>query len=447
MKTLVSCTLLVVLVLCLIPSTHAQDPDPDVVEWLNTHAIPLATTEPGNGYEDLMPLKDLIGDARIVGLGEATHGTHEFFTMKHRMVEFLVQEMGFTIFAMESNYPETELLNRYVHTGEGNPAKLMQDMYWVWQTEEVLDLVDWMRAYNQTVDEAHQVSFVGIDGRYPILASQNVMAYLHDVDPEAAERAAEHYTCLETYALGTNEGITAYGELPNSETQGCGDSVRAVYDDMAISENRYTAASSTDAYTIALHNALTVVQSEEIAGKRIMNSGQHPRDRFMADNVTWMLDYYGTGTKMIIWAHNSHITAPIDTNLGGYLDQNYGDEYLTFGTEFDHGSFTASAYLTPDNPYGEFTTFELEPASEDFYSYYLRSANIPQFILDMRDLDLNETGTRWLRNTSYVHWIGFAYNPEAPEQFYAPASLTTMYDFLIFIEESTPSMLLPRESE
>ena len=95
---------------------------PEVSAWLRENAIPFDTTDPNSDFEDLMPLKPLIGDARIVALGEATHGTHEFFEMKHRMLRFLVEEMGFNIFAMEASWAETNLINDYVRTGQGDPA-------------------------------------------------------------------------------------------------------------------------------------------------------------------------------------------------------------------------------------------------------------------------------------------------------------------------------------
>jgi erythromycin esterase-like protein len=96
------------------------------IQWLKANAIPFDTTEPNSSFEDLMPLKKIIGDARIVALGEATHGTHEFFQMKHRMLEFLVEEMGFNTFAMEDAWPEANLINDYVHTGKGEPAEILR---------------------------------------------------------------------------------------------------------------------------------------------------------------------------------------------------------------------------------------------------------------------------------------------------------------------------------
>src|SRR6185312_15568712 len=131
------------------PST--TKPAPAAVTWLRKQAIPIATAEAGNGFDDLQRLKKVVGNARIVALGEGTHGTHEFFQMKHRLVEFLASEMGFTLFAIEANLPEAARVNDYILNGRGDPREALKGLYfWTWNTQEVLDMIEWMRAFNQS---------------------------------------------------------------------------------------------------------------------------------------------------------------------------------------------------------------------------------------------------------------------------------------------------------
>ncbi len=142
--------------------------DPETVKRvaaeLRQRAVPLTTAEAGNPYQDLAAFGKAIGDARVVALGEATHGTREIFQMKHRLLEYLVKEKGFTVFAIEANWPESMAVDRYIKTGEGDPRKALADMYfWTWQTEEVLAMVEWMRAYNQAAGSRPQVSFTSFD--------------------------------------------------------------------------------------------------------------------------------------------------------------------------------------------------------------------------------------------------------------------------------------------
>src|SRR5579864_4688137 len=139
---------LVVLAMVAIVSPRASAQQP--VDWIRKNAIPLQTVEAGNGFSDMQPLKKIVGEARIVALGEATHGTREFFQLKHRMIEFLASQMGFTIFSIEANMPEAYRLNDFLLNGKGDPRQLLKGMYfWTWDTQEVLDMILWMREFNR----------------------------------------------------------------------------------------------------------------------------------------------------------------------------------------------------------------------------------------------------------------------------------------------------------
>ena len=152
-----------------------------VAEWVRSTAIPLRTVEAGHGFADLQPLKPVVGNARIVSLGEATHGTREFFQLKHRLLEFLATEMGFTIFSIEANLPEAYRLNDYVLRGVGDPRQLLRGMYfWTWDTEEVLDMILWMRAFNAS--GRGRVQFTGFDMQTPTVAMEIVNAFVTRYD-------------------------------------------------------------------------------------------------------------------------------------------------------------------------------------------------------------------------------------------------------------------------
>ena len=133
----------------------------------------------------------MIGDARIVSLGEATHGTREFFQLKHRLLEYCVSELGFTIFGIEASYPECLRINDYVLHGTGNPADaLASQRFWTWDTEEVLALIEWMRIWNST--HTRKVKFYGFDMQFPTEAALRLLDYLKRVAPDlaAASRGA-----------------------------------------------------------------------------------------------------------------------------------------------------------------------------------------------------------------------------------------------------------------
>ena len=167
-------------------STENVSNDQPVVDWISAHAVRLRTPEAGNGFADMQPLKKMIGNARIVSLGEATHGTREFFQLKHRMLEFLATEMGFTIFSIEANMPEAYRLNDYVLNGNGDPAKLIKGMYfWTWDTQEVLDMVLWMREFNKS--GKGRVQFTGFDMQTPNVAADIVSDFVAKNDTAYAD--------------------------------------------------------------------------------------------------------------------------------------------------------------------------------------------------------------------------------------------------------------------
>jgi erythromycin esterase len=137
------------------------------VGWVRMNAVPLKTIEAGNGFADMEPLDKVVGDARFVALGEATHGTREFFQLKHRIVEYLATRKGFTIFSIEANMPEAYRLNKFVLAGEGDPKQLLKGMYfWTWNTEEVLDMILWMREFNKS--GKGRIEFTGFDMQTPL---------------------------------------------------------------------------------------------------------------------------------------------------------------------------------------------------------------------------------------------------------------------------------------
>ncbi len=136
---------------------QTTDPSAAQAAWVRAHALTVKTVQAGSGFDDLQKLAPSIGTARIVSLGEATHGTREIFQMKHRLVEFLASEQGFTIFAIEANMPEAYRVNDYVLHGTGDPKALLKGMYfWTWNTEEVLAMIEWMRQFNASGDRIYE---------------------------------------------------------------------------------------------------------------------------------------------------------------------------------------------------------------------------------------------------------------------------------------------------
>ena len=415
---------------------------PEVSSWLRKKAIPFDTTDLNSGFKDLMPLKELIGDARIVALGEATHGTHEFFQMKHRLLRFLVEEMGFNTFAIEANWPEANRVNNYVQTGQGDPEELLRGLYfWTWNTQEVLDMILWMRAHNKNPGNAPLVSFLGFDMQFYEIAMDNVIAYLEGVDADRAVQATELYQCLRQYAPRED----TYANLPFKSKAGCGRNLHTVYEWLSQHESDYEAQSSPETFAQALQNSRIVLQAE-----KYMSLGRNRsmvRDRFMAENITWLLDQAGPDTKIVLWAHNGHIatynSAPNKT-MGAYLRENYGEELVVFGFSFYEGSFNARPTSDRGEPLVAPTEFMVTVPPEDSYEIYFRSTELPRFFLDLRSHLSDRSSVDWVSTPHPFRSIGAVYNLSNPEEYFFPAILPDLFDVIIYFEDTSPSLLLHR---
>ena len=384
-------------------------PTPGHVNWVRQQAIPVSTVLAGNGLADLRPLENVIGDARIVSLGEATHGTKEFFQMKHRLLEFLVTEMGFTHFSIEANMPEAYKVNEYVLTGQGDPAEVVEGMgFWTWNTQEVLDMVLWMRAYNAS--GRGPVQFTGFDAQYATSALNNVQAFLAAADP----------AYLSTVTDALNRFRTA--ERTRRVTAADRAAAHGLFDHMSSRRSDYLASHSAEQVDWMIQNARIIVQVLELI------AGVTPRDKSMADNVGWILDHAPAGSKAVLWAHNGHV-AKKPGMMGTYLDERYGDEMYILGFSLGGGRFNARG------PLG-LTSYPAHPPVLGSLESLFQATGMPMFILDLRQ---NSGPAEWFREPRLVQNHGAV----AFHCAFSPGVAAEEYDGLIWIDPTTPSVMLP----
>jgi erythromycin esterase len=398
-------------------SATRQDISADVL-WLEANAIPFNTADPNSNLEDLMPLKKMIGNARIVALGEATHSTHEFFQMKYRMLEFLVQEMGFNTFAIEANWPEANLINTYLHTGLGDPAELLKNLsLGIWNTQEMLGMIQWMRAYNENPSNTKKISFFGFDMQGDQMARHNVAQYIQQVDSQAAQLIADDFSCI-----------------PQASAD-CQMKLQVVYDWLGQHQADYTAASSPEEFSQALQNARIVIQYGDYASK---NNNYNIRDRYMAENVTWVLDQAGSDAKIVLWAHNFHVGMSgeeISQTMGDYLRTQYGNQMVVFGFLFYQGSF--NAYWR-----SSLQTFQVDPPPTDSYESFFHEAGLPLFFLDLRSVKADSPAADWFLAPHPFRIIGTNYDPYSAQLYFETAVLAKVFDIVIYFQATSPALIL-----
>lgn len=408
----------------------------ETIAGLQNHAIPFTTTLPGSSFDDLLPLKQLIGDARIVALGEATHGTREFFLIKHRLLEFLVKEMDFNVFAIEASWAEANLINEYVHTGKGDPAQLLAGLhFWTWNTQEVLDMILWMRAHNQAPGGASPVSFRGFDMQYSRMAIDNVISYLHDVALEAEQKAKMLYAPFQQYA-DDQEG---YNELPLKTKSQCRSNLQCVYDLLLQHRTIYEGVSSSEMFAHALQSARIVLQAENF----FTSNEDWARDLYMDENVSWLLEQAGSKAKMVLWAHNAHISknSRSGESMGVHLHKRHIDAMVAFGFSFYQGSLNAISFQRASR--GMLISHEVPPPPEESYEHTWGVLGLPQFFLDLRNVRAGSTAADWLAGPRLCRSIGAAYEAAHPENYFEEINLSEEYDVVIHLQDTTPSMLLP----
>jgi erythromycin esterase len=380
----------------------------------------------------------MVGSARVVGLGEGTHGTREFFLLKHRLLEFLVSEMGFTHFAIEATWPESNDVNRYVLTGEGDPAKLLANLYfWTWNTQEVLDLIKWMRRWNETALADRRVQFVGFDMQFPGAAMDTVTEFVQRVDPTSLSYVGGRYACL---ALYRNHGrvfirsAAQYGALSAPQKDACKTGLHEVLAFIDDRQASFEAASSRAKYSNVRQSARLVQQFEEMASSS--STASLVRDKAMAENTQWLLDQAGPSARMVLWAHNYHVSN-LPTSMGGYLRRTWGASYVNLGFLFGSGSFNAYGVNAPLREWSSalVPAWSLEAA-------FLATAR-PIALFDARTVLTGGAPGEPLRGPIPMRSVGAFFDQTRESAYYGSTVLPGDFDLLLFVATTSASSLLP----
>ena len=410
----------------------------EVTSWFKSAAMPLDSTNPESGLDDLRQMESTIGNARIVAMGEATHGTREFFQLKHRMLEFLVEKKGFTVFGIEANWPESLAINDYVLNGTSDAVEALDGLYfWTWNTGEMLDMIQWMRKYNQDPKHANKVKFFGFDMQVAHVAVRNAERYLEKVDPGEAKVAS---TVLAPLSDANRERESANkSKYFWQKTAGM---IESFLGSLERRKKVYVEASSLEEWTLARHNLEIVRQAVEMHS--VDRSGNFsPRDQSMATNVEWILDQEGPESKIMLWAHNGHVsTAPLGEgeSMGMVLRKTYGARMVVCGFSFDQGSFQA---LQRGKGLRQFTVGPAIPGSLDAA---LAAAGIPLFAVDLRAAPSSGAVAEWLNTPQPMRSIGAIYSDSAPEAYFGLVSPHS-FDVILFVKYTTAAHENPKYSE
>jgi erythromycin esterase len=394
-----------------------NQPSKSELDWLKKAIVPLNTVDACDYDDDLMPLKQSFMDAKITALGEVTHGSSDIFKMKHRLIKFMREKCGYSIFSIESSMPESFLLDNYVLNGEGDLKILMQGLYdFPWNTKEVLNLIEWMRNHN--LKNKDKIHFTGFDMQ-TYGGPRKELNMVVDKFKDTMFKAKLDY--LDTLFSKFYKNLADTSEFKNR------DSILALVkkqtEDIKMEINKLNLKKKENDWLI--QNLNIIIQTI---------SKKHPadRDKSMAENVEWIYNQNKL-EKMILWAHNGHIQKK-GTNwpsMGEYLKREFNRDYLTVGFTFHKGKYSAWA----KQGLGTYIAQESFPGT---FEYYFKSIDIPIFALDLRKIPRDNPSAKWLLNMLLFREIGGT--KMEPE--FISAYLTEKFDIIIFINESHNSELL-----
>jgi erythromycin esterase len=404
----------------------------EAITWVRANAMQLTSVEAGHGFADLEPLRQIIGDARIVSLGEATHGTREFFQLKHRLLEFCVTELGFTVFGIEASYPECLRINDYVLTGAGHPAEaLANQRFWTWDTEEVLALIEWMHTWNRT--HARKVKFYGFDMQFPTEAALDVLDYLQRVAPELAAASKEPL-----WPLCDDVSADRFHLLSEPTRDAALAAVETIVDAFGREGLAWVAASSEMDWQLARMNAVVLHQSARLGLSQSGTTASISRDLAMAENVRALLELEGPDTKAVLWAHNGHARKipyvyekTVVPTMGSRLHELFGREQVVVGFAFNQGSFQA---VQSGIGLVEHT---VPPAPDGSLDQVLAAADMPACLLPLTSAPGTGPVADWLTSQPLSRSIGAVYSAEHAERFLQPFDPRQLYDVLAFVETTT----------
>lgn len=398
---------------------------------------------------DYNPLMEQIGEASLVLIGEASHGTHEFYRERAQITKRLIKEKGFTAVAVEADWPDAYRVNRYVQ-GVGSDADAVQALAgfkrfpaWMWRNADVLDFVGWLRTYNDDLPpSAMKVGFYGLD-LYSLHTSIGaVLDYLDRIDPEAAQRARARYACFDHF--GKDE--QTYGQATGlGLSRSCEDQVVSQLLELYRNSAEYASRDgrfTPDEHFYATQNARLVRNAERYYRSMFRGriSSWNLRDAHMVETLESLQTFLATQKprpKIVVWEHNSHLGDARAThmgqegewNVGQLVRERHGNDAILIGLTTFEGTVTAAS-----NWDGQAERKRVRPALNNSYEALFHNVNIPRFLLTFRSTDYAAAA---LREPLLERAIGVIYRPETERaSHYFQARLSAQFDAVLHFDET-----------
>ncbi len=390
---------------------------------------------------NLDALLDRIGDAKVVLLGEASHGTSEFYRMRARITQQLIARKGFRFVAIEGDWPDVARLDHYVRHFEYPATEwtaFARFPTWMWRNEETRTFVDWLHAYNAEKEQEQRTAIYGLDIYSLYTSIRSVLEYLDKVDPDAARIARERYGCLTPW----QSDPATYGHAALTGTfKTCETDVVRILNDL-LRKRSAVGYQDGERFMDAVQNARLVADAERYY--RIMYYGSHAswnlRDTHMFDTLQALLAFHGPEARGIVWAHNSHVgdasatemSARGELNIGQLCREQFGEAVYVIGFGTHHGTVAAASDWD-----GPMEVKTVRPALDGSYERLFHATGCPRLMLPLPrpPSDAIRVG---LEKPRLERAIGVIYRPETERaSHYFQAELPRQFDEYIWFDETT----------
>ncbi len=395
---------------------------------------------PLENEKNLDPLLERIGDAKYVLLGEASHGTHEYYTWRAQISKRLIKEKGFSFIAVEGDWPDCYKINSWVKEFQQSPetiSAVLQNFKrwptWMWGNWEIAAFATWLRNYNTKKASENKVGFYGLDVYSLWDSMSTIVEYLEKEDPQTAKLAKDAIYCFEPY-----KATDSYSSVFSSGKEDCRDEVLRLLQEVRVKKHNYDhvkeAGLNAEINALVMANAETYYKAMAIFGSHSWNV----RDRHMVETLNTITNYHGDDTKVIVWAHNTHIGDASATdmaedgliNIGQLIrNQNPKKDVVLVGFGTYSGSVIAGSRWGA--PMQKMKVPEAKPNSFEYQLHQI-DPNDKLLIFD-KNTELKESFSKTIGQRA----IGVVYNPDREYGNYVPSQISERYDAFVYLDKTS----------
>ncbi|MDQ2180223.1 erythromycin esterase family protein [Marinifilum sp. D714] len=412
--------------ICLL--AHHMFAQKELVKELNKNIIELKTISPEDDFDDLKGISEFVKNKKLIGLGEATHGTSEFFLYKHRMMKYLAMHEGYRLFIIEGDFSGSKAMNDYVLHGKGSIKDGLKELdYGVWYRQEFVAFIEWIKAFNVDRDLEDKIRFYGCDINSEYGVSRKLKKYL------------AHHDCLTDKLTQYLNMIIEQDLLKLLSEKGDN------WKDEVLGELNTAFAKLKDKqskeYDFMLHCKRELEQNFEL---RMDNAKNWIvlRDKFMAENIAWICEFE-QNRKAVFWAHNEHVkndkAKSVQKPVGYYLKEKFGEQYYSFGFGFNNGDIIG--FNRTKRAFDSFGVPAISPKKSSDAVFAL--CKFENFIFDVRSAKENEKINKFIHDNLYHRAVGTIFAAEGKKRHhFRIGRLADRFDGIIFIRNTSAAKVI-----